>query len=82
MKLIGEYKKIDFAFLPLGNNFTMGIDNAIIAADFIACDQIVGMHYDTFGYIKIDHREAVEKFKRAGKELYLLPVGGTKEFRR
>lgn len=82
MKLIGEFKKIDFAFLPLGNNFTMGIDNAIIAADFIACDQIVGMHYDTFGYIKIDHREAVEKFKRAGKELYLLPVGGTKEFRR
>lgn len=75
MKLIGDYKKIDIAFLPIGNNFTMGIDNAIIAADFIRCDQIIGMHYDTFGYIKIDHTEAVQKFSSAGKNLILIPIG-------
>ncbi len=75
MKLIGDYKLIDVAFLPLGNNFTMGIDNALIAAGFIRCDFIIGMHYDTFGYIKIDHKEAIEKFHVAGKELKLMQIG-------
>jgi L-ascorbate metabolism protein UlaG (beta-lactamase superfamily) len=75
MKLIGDYKQIDVAFLPIGNNFTMGIDNAIIAADFINCEKIIGMHYDTFGYIKIDHKEATEKFNVAGKELTLMKIG-------
>jgi L-ascorbate metabolism protein UlaG (beta-lactamase superfamily) len=75
MKLIGDYKRIDLAFLPIGNNFTMGIDNALIAAEFIKCDKIIGMHYDTFGYIKIDHEEAIGKFNAAGKELMLMPIG-------
>ncbi len=77
MKLIGDYKQIQFAFLPIGNNFTMGIDNAILAASFIKCEQIIGMHYDTFSYIKIDHQEAVEKFNRAGKQLHLIKIGDT-----
>lgn len=78
MKLIGDFKQIDVAFLPIGNNFTMGIDNAIIAADFIKCEKIIGMHYDTFGYIKIDHKEATEKFNVAGKELILMQIGESK----
>lgn len=77
MKLIGDYRKIDFAFLPIGDNFTMGIDNAIIACDFIRCSDIIGMHYDTFGYIKIDHQEAVAKFERAGRKLTLMQIGAT-----
>jgi len=77
MKLIGNYRKIDFAFLPIGDNFTMGVDNAIIACDFINCSDIIGMHYDTFGYIKIDKNEAVSKFERAGKKLKLFNVGET-----
>lgn len=77
MKLIGEYRKIDFALLPIGDNFTMGIDNAIIASDFIGCNKIIGLHYDTFGYIKINHEEAVNKFSAAGKELILMPIGET-----
>ncbi|MBL0341745.1 MAG: metal-dependent hydrolase [Bacteroidetes bacterium] len=80
MKLIGDYKNMNFALLPIGNNFTMGIDNAIIAAEFIKCDKIIGLHYDTFSYIKIDQNEAKEKFSRAGKELHLMPVGSTMEF--
>jgi L-ascorbate metabolism protein UlaG (beta-lactamase superfamily) len=47
MKLIGDYKNIDVALLPIGNNFTMGVDNALIAADFVKCDKIIGLHYDT-----------------------------------
>ena len=77
MKLIGDYKNIDLAFLPIGNNFTMGIDNAVIAAGFIKCDRIIGMHYDTFGFIKINHDEAKKKFTDAGKELILMNIGET-----
>ena len=80
MKLIGDYKKIDFAFLPLGNNFTMGIDNAVIAADFIKCDRIIGMHYDTMEMIRINHQEATRKFDAAGKHLNLMKIGETKTF--
>ena len=77
MKLIGDYKKINFAFLPLGNNYTMGVDNAVIASDFIRCDHIIGMHYDTFDKIKIDHAESKKKFELAGKELTLMKIGET-----
>ena len=80
MKLIGDYKRIDVAFLPIGNNFTMSLDNAIIASDFIKCDRIIGMHYDTFGYIVIDHKEAMMKFNNAGKDLFLMKIGEEKEY--
>lgn len=78
MKLIGDYRTIEFAFLPIGDNFTMSADNAIIASEFIKCDKIIGMHYDTFGYIKIDKEEAVKKFGNAGKELILFAIGETR----
>lgn len=77
MKLIGDYRQIDFAFLPIGDNFTMGVDNAIIACDFINCRDIIGMHYDTFGFIKIDKADAVLKFQRAGNQLTLIEIGQT-----
>ncbi|MGD0710877.1 MAG: metal-dependent hydrolase [Bacteroidales bacterium] len=77
MKLIGEYSCINFAMLPIGNNFTMGVDNAIIASNLINCNKIIGMHYDTFPVIVIDKKEALEKFQRAGKELILLNIGET-----
>jgi L-ascorbate metabolism protein UlaG (beta-lactamase superfamily) len=78
MKLIpATCPKLDFAILPIGDNFTMGIDDAIIASDYIQCSRVVGCHYDTFGYIEIDHQEAIDKFKEAGKELILLDVGQT-----
>lgn len=80
MKLIGDYRKIDFAFLPIGDNFTMGVDNAIIACEFIKCGNIIGMHFDTFGYIKIDKAEAIAKFEKAGYKLNLLPIGETTNY--
>ena len=75
MKLIGEYKSIDFALLPIGGNFTMNVDNALIAADYIKCNKIVGMHFDTFGYIVIDKAEAKQKFQNEGRELFLPELG-------
>jgi L-ascorbate metabolism protein UlaG (beta-lactamase superfamily) len=67
--------KLDLAILSIGNNFTMDVEDAIIAADFVACDKILGVHYDTFGYIEINHEEAKKKFFDAGKDLMLLEIG-------
>ena len=75
MKLIPLKANIDLAILPIGDNFTMGIDDAIIASDFIECNKILGYHYDTFGYIKINHIEAISKFSAKNKELILLEIG-------
>lgn len=75
MKLIGEEFKIDFAILPIGDNFTMGIKDAIKAADFVGTKKIIGMHYDTFPYIKIDGEAAKKAAEEAGKKLILLNIG-------
>lgn len=75
MKLIGDSYDIDFAVLPIGDNFTMDINDAIKAADFVGTDKIIGMHYDTFPYIKINKSEAKHLAEKAGKDLYLLDIG-------
>lgn len=75
MKLIPLRTKLDLAIFPIGNNFTMDVEDAIIASDFVECDKILGCHYDTFGYIKINHEEAKKKFFDKGKDLMLLEIG-------
>lgn len=75
MKLIPLRTKLDLAILPIGSNYTMDVDDAIIASDFVECDKILGYHYDTFGYITINQDEAKRKFFNAGKDLMLLPIG-------
>jgi L-ascorbate metabolism protein UlaG (beta-lactamase superfamily) len=75
MKLIAREFKLDLAVLPIGDNFTMGVDDAIIASDFVECNKILGYHFDTFGFIEIDKNKAVEKFSNNGKELILLEIG-------
>ncbi len=75
MKLIPLSTKLDLAILPIGDNFTMGVDDAIIASNFVECEKVLGVHYDTFGYIEIDHETAKKKFYDAGKDLMLLKIG-------
>ncbi|MHC5354104.1 metal-dependent hydrolase [Myroides sp. LJL115] len=75
MKLIPMFTKLDLAILPIGDNFTMGIDQGVVAADFLQCDKILGYHYDTFGFIVIDHQKAKQAFLDRAKELILLPIG-------
>jgi L-ascorbate metabolism protein UlaG (beta-lactamase superfamily) len=75
MKLIPLRTKLDLAILPIGGNFTMDVEDAILASDFIECDKILGVHYDTFGYIVINHDEAIRKFFDKGKDLMLLKIG-------
>jgi L-ascorbate metabolism protein UlaG (beta-lactamase superfamily) len=75
MKLIAEEFKIKLAFLPIGDNFTMGISDAVKASEFIEVDQVIGMHYDTFPYIVISKEEAFKAFEQAGKKLLLPKIG-------
>ena len=77
MKLIPMRTKLDLAIFPIGNNFTMDLDDAIMAADFVECDKILGCHYDTFGFIVVNHDEAKKKFFDAGKDLMLLEIGAS-----
>lgn len=79
MKLISMRNPLDLAILPIGNNFTMDVDDATIAAEFLEVTTVLGYHYDTFGYIKIDHEIAKQKFANKHKELILLPVGDSIE---
>lgn len=79
MQLIPRWANLKFAVLPIGDNFTMDISDAIAATDFIKCDKIIGVHYDTFGFIVIDHEAAKKQFADAGKELLLLTIGETIE---
>lgn len=75
MKLIADEFKIDFAILPIGDNFTMDIHDAIKAADFVGTKKIVGMHFNTFPYIGIDSESSKKAVSEAGKELILINIG-------
>jgi L-ascorbate metabolism protein UlaG (beta-lactamase superfamily) len=75
MKLIPMRTQLDLAILPIGSNFTMDVEDAIIASDFLECDKILGYHFDTFGYIEINKEEAIRKFFAKGKDLMLLKIG-------
>ena len=80
MELIGDSVKLSFAALCIGGNFTMDAADAVVAAQMVACDEIVGVHYDTFPPIKIDHAQAVRKFQESGKTLHLLKIGESRKF--
>ncbi len=81
MKLIpATCPQLDLAILPIGDNFTMGYEDAVLASNFIECDTVIGCHYDTFGFIKIDHDAAKKAFAENGKELILLAIGSEVEF--
>lgn len=77
MQLIPKWAKLNFAVLPIGDNFTMGCEDAAEAAKMIGCKNIVGVHYDTFGFIKIDHTKALKTFEAQSCNLYLPKIGET-----
>ena len=77
MKLIGEEFNIDFAFMPIGSNFTMDYKDAIKAAKFVDTKKVIGMHFDTFPYIKISHEAALEEASKNGIDLQILEIGAS-----
>lgn len=74
MKIL-EKMEIDYAFLPIGGHYTMDVDDALIAAEWINCSNIVGIHYNTFPPIEIAMDEAKQQFAAAGRNLYLPGIG-------
>jgi len=78
MALIGQRQAIDIALLPIGGNFTMDVRDAIEAAKLLQTTRVIGMHFDTFGYIRIDQHAAVAQFAQAGINLELFAIGETR----
>ncbi|MEJ2903929.1 metal-dependent hydrolase [Pedobacter panaciterrae] len=79
MKLLAELYNLSYAILPIGGNYTMDVDDAIIATKYIDCNTVIGVHYNTFPVIEIDTEEALAKFKRENKVLLLPAIGETIE---
>jgi L-ascorbate metabolism protein UlaG (beta-lactamase superfamily) len=77
MKIIGETTRLNFAALCIGDTFTMGVSDAIRAADWVGATRVLGLHYDTFPPIKIDRTAAQAAFAQVGKTLLLPAIGET-----
>ncbi|RPI15346.1 MAG: metal-dependent hydrolase [Ignavibacteriae bacterium] len=75
MKLIGEMNALDVAMVPIGDNFTMGINDAVKAIEFLNPKLAVPMHYNTFGVIEQDPQEFKRKVESIGKQCIVIPFG-------
>ena len=75
MKLLGEMNKIDYAFLPIGDNFTMGVDDAVKAAEFINAATVTPVHYNTFDVIKANPEDFKKKVESIGIKCNIVNPG-------
>jgi L-ascorbate metabolism protein UlaG (beta-lactamase superfamily) len=75
MKLIGDLNNIDIAALPIGDNFTMGPEDATIAATWLKAKQYIPMHYDTFDLIKQDPVEWKNQMALKNLEVVVMSSG-------
>jgi len=75
MKLIGEMNPIDYMLLPIGDNFTMGITDAVKAVELVNPKLAIPMHYNTFPVIKADPEEFKKKVEGIGKKCRVLKFG-------
>ena len=80
MKLIAEMNgPFDAALLPIGDNFTMGIADAVKAAEFVNATVAIPMHYNTFGWIQADPGEFVKRVQVGGRKAVVVTPGATYE---
>ena len=78
MHLIPHWcKDLKAVILPVGDNFTMGYQDALKAAEFMQCDNIIAVHFDTFDYLKVDHQKVIAAFADSGKSIYFPSIGET-----
>jgi L-ascorbate metabolism protein UlaG (beta-lactamase superfamily) len=80
MKLIGEMNTIDVAALPIGDNFTMGIDDAVKATEFLNPKMVIPMHYQTFDVIDVDPSGFISKVKEKGFDSKILAINESYSF--
>ena len=80
MKLIGHKDTLDYALLPIGDNYTMGLEDAALAAQWLNARHVIPLHYDTWPVIEQDaarYKELTEAMSRA--EVHIVKPGGTLE---
>lgn len=75
MKLIGEMTPLDYMLLPIGDNFTMGITDAVKAVELANPKTAIPMHYNTFPVIAADPKEFKKKIEQAGKKCIVMEFG-------
>ena len=80
MKLIGELTPLDVALLPIGDNFTMGIDDAVIAASFLQAKTVIPYHYNTWPLINADPQEFKAKAEAKTKSKCVVIAPGESHF--
>jgi len=80
MKLIGEMDAIDIFLAPIGDNFTMGIDDAVKATKFVDPKLAIPMHYNTFPIIEANPNEFKQKVENIGKKAVVMEYGETINF--
>jgi len=79
MRLIGDMGGVDLAVLPIGDNFTMGPDDAVLAAQFVQAKHVIPIHYNTFPPIQQDGLAFAEKLRRAG-DIYCTVLAPGEEY--
>jgi L-ascorbate metabolism protein UlaG (beta-lactamase superfamily) len=80
MQLIGELHPVDLALLPIGDNFTMGVEDAIKAVELLKPKHVVPMHYDTFDLIKADPKKFAAGAEKHGAKVTVMGIGDTLEY--
>ena len=76
MKLIGELDRLDLALLPIGDNFTMGIDDAVVAASLLKAKDVIPYHFNTWALIAADPEEFRSKVEeKTGSICVILQPG-------
>ncbi len=79
MKLIGQLNKIHLAFLPIGDNFTMGVEDAVMAVDFLKPKKVVPIHYRTWPVIDAEPKEFAAKLKGKKTKVVIINPGESVE---
>ena len=80
MRLIGEMNRLHVALLPIGDNYTMGMRDAVRAAEMLKAQVTIPMHYNTLDVIQAEPMEFVSRLSSAGLRARALKVGETLDY--
>lgn len=79
MNILPQKFKLHASFLPIGDTYTMGYKDALIASNWLQTDITIGVHYNSFEALTIDTKAAKQYFKEHNRTLTLMEVGQTIE---
>ena len=79
MKVTGEIYKPDISLLPVGGHYTMDVENAVIASNWLGSNTVIPMHYNTFPQINADTKDFISKITASGKTPLVMNIGDTTE---